>query len=52
MEFSGGVGSDVIETDVITVLSQYDINEKVIDEVIGDVMTELEDQGVVFWEEG
>lgn len=52
VEFSGGVGSDVIETDVTTVLSQYGISEKVIDEVIGDVMAELEDQGIVFWEEG
>ena len=51
-ELSGGVYRYDIESDVTTVLSQYDISEEVIDGVIRDVITELENQGVVFWDEG
>ncbi len=50
--FFGGINKYDIETHVTTVLSQYDISDEVIDEVIKDVFVELEDQGVVFREEG
>jgi hypothetical protein len=52
VKFSGGVDTYDIESHVTTVLSQYGISDDVIDEVIRGVIAELEDQGVVFREEG
>jgi hypothetical protein len=51
VKFSGGVDICDIENRVTTVLSQYDDSEDVILEIIRDVISELEDEGVVFREE-
>ena len=50
-KLSGGIEPTIIEEEVYSNLSQYDIDEDVIEEITDEVKVQLEERGVRFHEE-
>jgi hypothetical protein len=48
-EYAGGIETDLIKDGVSEKLSQYPIDENVIEQVAKDVINELESRGVKFY---
>ncbi len=50
-KLSGGIEPTIIEEEVHSMLTQYDIDEDVIEEITDDIKVQLEERGVRFYEQ-